>query len=184
MCSSDLSSGSVFGAKFSKSIEELLVSPMSYLEMIVGYVSGGVLRALVVGFGVLLIGILFNAVTLVYPMLFIAYVIAISTIFSLIGIIIGIWAKGFEHLSSVNIFIITPLTYLGGIFYSITMLPESVQIITKLNPLFYFVDGLRFSMIGISEANTSVGVAIIVSLIFSLGWLTLHLFKIGWKIRS
>lgn len=177
------SSSSVYFAKFIKSIEEMLVSPLSYLEITVGYVIGGIARALVVGFGILLVGVLFGAVSLASLPLFVFYVIAIAIIFSLLGILVGLWAKGFEQLSAINIFVITPLTYLGGIFYSVSMLPTSVQTITYLNPFFYFVDGLRSSMIGISEANTWVGLLMIAGLILVLGALVIRVFQTGWRIR-
>ena len=176
-------SSSVYFARFIKSIEEMLVSPLSYLEIVIGYVAGGIARALVVGFGILIIGLLFGAVTLHSLPLFIFYIVAVATIFSLLGILVGLWAKGFEQLSAINIFVITPLTYLGGIFYSVTMLPGTVKFITYSNPFFYFVDGIRSSMIGISEANTLIGLAMIFGLIFGLGWLVIHLFQTGWRIR-
>lgn len=177
------SSSSVYFAKFIKSIEEMLVSPLSYFEITIGYVVGGIARALVVGFGILLIGLLFGAVTLASLPLFIFYVVAIAIIFSLLGILVGLWAKGFEQLSAINIFVITPLTYLGGIFYSVKMLPGPVQTITYANPFFYFVDGIRSSMIGISEANVWVGLAMIMGLILILGSLVIRLFQTGWRIR-
>ena len=177
------SSSSVYFAKFIKSIEEMLVSPLSYLEIVIGYVAGGIARSLVVGFGILIIGLLFGAVTLASLPLFLFYVVAIAIIFSLLGILVGLWAKGFEQLSAINIFVITPLTYLGGIFYSVKMLPPTVQFITYANPFFYFVDGIRSSMIGISEANVWVGLTMIVGLILALGFLVIRLFATGWRIR-
>ncbi len=177
------SSSSVYFARFIKSIEEILVTPLSYLEMVVGFVLGGVARALIVGFGILAVGIFFDAVVLTSIWGFLFYVIAISTIFSLLGILIGLWAQGFEQLGSINTFIITPLTYLGGIFYSIHMLPDSLRLFTLSNPFFYFVDGLRQSMIGVSEGNPLIGLAMILFLVISLLLLVLHLLKIGWRIR-
>lgn len=177
------SSSSVYFARFIKSIEEVLISPLSYLEIIIGYVAGGVARALIVAFGIVLVGVLFNAVTLANIFAFTFYVVAIACIFSLLGILVGLWAQGFEQLGSINIFVITPLTYLGGVFYSITMLPESVRIFTLLNPFFYFVDGIRNSMIGFSEASVGIGLVMILGLILGLGALVVHLFHIGWRIR-
>lgn len=176
-------SSSVYFARFIKSIEEMLVSPLSYLEIIIGYVAGGIARALVVGFGILIVGLLFGAVTLHNLFAFIFYVVAIATVFSLLGIFIGLWAKSFEQFGAINTFVITPLTYLGGIFYSITMLPGALKFITIANPFFYFVDGIRYSMIGVSEANMGLGLIIILGLILGLGWLVTHLFYIGWRIR-
>lgn len=177
------SSSSVYFARFIKSIEEILISPLSYLEIVIGYVAGGVARALIVAFGILAVGMAFGAVSLVNPFAFTFYVIGVSVIFSILGILVGLWAKGFEQLGSINIFVITPLTYLGGIFYSVHMLPAHIQFITYSNPFFYFVDGIRSSMIGVTEANAFVGLGMMFGLIFGLGWLTLHLFKIGWRVR-
>lgn len=177
-------SSSVYFARFIHSIEEILVSPLSYIEIVIGYVAGAVIRSVIVAFGILLVGMAFGAVTLVDPIGFTFYVIAVATIFALLGILTGLWAQGFESLSAINIFVITPLTYLGGIFYSVTMLPGAVQTFTYSNPFFYFVDGIRASMIGVSEANTSIGLAMISVLIVLLTWLIVHLFQIGWRIRA
>ncbi len=176
-------SSSMYFAKFIKSIEEMLVAPLSYFEIIIGYVAGGIARALVVGFGILLVGLLFGAVSLHNFFAFLFYVVAIATVFSLLGILIGLWAKSFEQFGAINTFVITPLTYLGGIFYSITMLPGVLKYVTIANPFFYFVDGIRYSMIGVSEANMGIGLVIIFGLIGGLGWLVVHLFHIGWRIR-
>lgn len=177
------SSSSVYFARFIKSIEEILVSPLSYFEIVVGFVFGGIVRAIIVATGIVLIGTAFGAVALSNIPLFFFYVIAIAAIFSLLGILVGLWAQGFEQLSSINTFVITPLTYLGGIFYSIYMLPEAIRFITLSNPFFYFVDGLRSTMTGVSEANVSIGLFMILGLISVLGWLVIHLFHIGWRIR-
>lgn len=178
------SSSSVYFARFIRSIEELLVSPLSYLEIVLGYVCGAIVRSLIVAFCIIGIGLLFGAVSLVSLPLFLFYVIAIATIFALLGILVGLWAKNFEQLGAINIFIITPLTYLGGIFYSVNMLPEVVQKITLSNPFFYFVDGLRSAMTGVTEANTLIGVLLILGLVVVLTTAITFLFKTGWRIRS
>ena len=102
----------------------------------------------------------------------------------MLGIIVALWAESFEQLQVLNTFFITPLTYLGGIFYSITFLPPIAAAITRANPFFYFVDGIRNSMIGYSEANTSVGLVVILGLVVGLGTLVTNIFRRGWKIRS
>lgn len=178
------SSSSVYFGRFIKSIEEILIAPFSYIEIVFSYTVSAVIRAVIVAVGILAIGLIFDAVTIVSPLWFLFYVTSVSTIFALLGILVGLWAKGFEQLSVLNTFIITPFTYLGGIFYSISMLPPSLQLVTQLNPFFYFVDGIRSSMIGISEANTAVGLLVIFGLIFGLGGLVIHLFRIGWRIRN
>jgi len=177
-------SSSLYFMRFTRGIEEVLISPFSYIEMIIGFVSGAVIRSLMVAFLILMVGLVFGAVSLVNPLAFVFYVVAISAIFSLLGIIVALSAESFEQLQILNTFIITPLTYLGGIFYSIYMLPELAQTITRLNPFFYFIDGIRNSMIGYSEANSVFGFFLIIGLVIFLMTLVTHLFKIGWKIRS
>lgn len=178
------SSSSLYFARFLKSIDEILIAPFSYLEMIFGFMLGSMLRSVMVAFLILLVGKLFHAVTLVHPFAFLFYVMSVSGIFALLGMLVALWAQGFEQLSVLNTFIITPFTYLGGIFYSITMLPPIAQSITRANPFFYFVDGIRNSMIGIHETSISLGIFIILSILTVFTVLTVHLFRIGWHIRS
>lgn len=178
------SSSSLYFARFIHSIDEILVAPFSYLEMIFGFVLGGVMRGFMVAVLIIGVGLVFGAVTLENPLGFFFYIVAISAIFSLLGMLVALWAQGFEQLSSLNTFVITPLTYLGGIFYSITMLPQFAERLTLLNPFFYFVDGIRSSMIGVSEANPHIGLAVTLILLGGLTALIVHLFHIGWRIRS
>ena len=177
-------SSSLYFMRFTRGIEEMLIAPFSYLEMLIGLVGSAVTRALMVSGLILLTGILFGAVSLVNPLGFIFYVAAVSAIFAMLGIIVALWAESFEQLQVLNTFFITPLTYLGGIFYSITFLPPIAAAITRANPFFYFVDGIRNSMIGYSEANTSVGLVVILGLVVGLGTLVTNIFRRGWKIRS
>lgn len=178
------SSSSLYFQRFARYIEEILVAPLSSLEMIIGYVAGGVARGVTVGAGVFVLAVIFSAANLANVGLFLFYSIAVSVIFSLLGLVMGLWADNFEQLSLMNTFIITPFTFLGGVFNSIDMLPETGQFFVKLNPFFYFVDGLRYSMIGVSEANSAIGLALISGLIIGLTWLVWYLFNIGWKIRE
>lgn len=177
-------SSALYFMRFTKGIEEILIAPFSYLEMLLGFVGSAIMRALMVAFLILTVGLLFGAVNLVNPVMFVVYVSAIASIFAMLGIIVALWAEGFEQLQVVNTFVITPLTYLGGIFYSITMLPPLAAKFTILNPFFYFADAVRSSMIGFSEANTLVGLVVIFGLVITLGMLVTYLFKIGWKIRT
>lgn len=176
-------SSALYFMRFTRGIEEILIAPFSYLEMLIGFVGSAVTRALMVAGLILLVGLSFGAVSLVNPTGFVLYVSAISAIFAMLGILVALWAESFEQLQVLNTFIITPLTYLGGIFYSITFLPELAATITRFNPFFYFVDGIRGSMIGYSEANTTIGLFVIVGLIVFLAILVTRLFQKGWKIR-
>ncbi len=177
-------SSALYFMRFTRGIEEILIAPFSYIEMLVGFVGSAVVRALMVSFLILMVGILFGAVTLAHPLAFVFYVSAIAAIFAMLGILVALWAEGFEQLQVINTFVITPLTYLGGVFYSVTFLPPLAKQITTFNPFFYFADGVRHSMIGYSEANTTVGLIMITTLVVGLGALLIHLFKKGWKIRA
>lgn len=177
-------SSGLYFMRFSRGIEEILIAPLSYFEMLVGFVGSAVVRALMVAALILLTGVFFGAVSLVSPLAFLFYATAIAAIFAMLGIIVALWADDFEQLQVLNTFVITPLTYLGGIFYSITFLPELAATLTRLNPFFYFADGIRSSMIGYSEANTVVGLWVTCGLVAALGILVTQLFRRGWKIRS
>jgi ABC-2 type transport system permease protein len=177
-------SSSLYFMRFTRGIEEILIAPFSYVEMLVGLVGSAVTRAVMVAGLILLTGMLFGAVSLVNPLAFLFYVIAISAIFAMLGIIVALWAESFEQLQVLNTFVITPLTYLGGIFYSVTFLPPLAATITNLNPFFYFADGIRNSMIGYSEANAQIGLVVTLGLVIGLGILVTQIFKHGWKIRA
>jgi ABC-2 type transport system permease protein len=177
-------SSALYFMRFARYIEEILIAPFSYLEMLIGFVGSAVIRSLIVAGLILLVGVLFGAVTLANPFAFVFYVAAISAIFAMLGIVVALWAENFEQLQVLNTFVITPLTYLGGIFYSITFLPDLAATVTRLNPFFYFADGIRSSMIGYSEANTTVGLVLIIGLLVALATLVTTLFRKGWKIRS
>lgn len=178
------SSSSLYFQRFIRSIDELLTSPLSYTEMILGYIAGSVTRALAVGAGVFVLALLFTQATIAHLGLFVFWVILTAVLFSLLGLIIGLWSEKFEHLSVLQTFVITPLLYIGGVFTSLTMLPESLQFASTLNPFFYLVDGIRFSLIGYSESNMMLGAIGLVVLNLILFILVNTLFRRGWKIRS
>lgn len=177
-------SSSLYFQRWTHVIDEMLSSPLSYSEMIFGYLIGAVARALMVGAGIYVVALLFTQTTPVHPFLFFFYVIVISVIFSFIGLIVGLWAEKFEHLNVLQAFILTPLMYVGGVFNSIDMLPESMQTIARFNPFFYMVDGLRYSMISYSESSRTLGALGLLSvavILFAVVW---NLFHKGWKLRA
>jgi len=177
-------SSALYFNRFLGNIHEIITAPFSYLEIIIGFLISSVIRVLVIGGGVYAIALVFTVTTIEHFWLFLFYVLSTSIIFALAGLLVGLWAEHFEHLAIPTTFIITPLTFLGGLFNSIHMLPERLQIFARLNPFFYFIDGLRYSMIGVSESNRVLGIFLILSLIFSLGSWVLVLFKNGYKIRN
>lgn len=177
-------SSAVYFARFIKSIQEILVAPLSYMEMIAGYVLSAIVRGLMVGALILLVGIALGAVSMFSIMLFFVYLVAICALFALLGIITGLASKNFEQLNILSTFVIMPFSFLGGMFYTLDMLPRTAQIVTLFNPFFYMIDGIRYSMTGIHSASLAVGGVVIGGIVIALFTLVWYLFKSGWRIRE
>jgi ABC-2 type transport system permease protein len=178
------SSTSLFFHRFTRSIEEMLTSPLSYAEMIIGYVVGAIARAVVVSIGLFALAVMFTTATIDNVGLFFFYIILVSTMFALLGLLVGILGEKFEHLTIMQTFVITPLVYIGGVFNSVEMLPPVLQTFTKLNPFFYMIDGLRYSMIGYSESNLLFGTIFLIVGTLLLFGIIFWMFKKGYKIRK
>ena len=142
---------SFFGAKFARHIEEMLVSPMSNAAIVIGHVSGGLIRGLFIGLLVTIIALFFTKLEVQHPLITVSIVVLSSIVFSLAGFINAIFAKKFDDISIVPTFVITPLTYLGGVFYSISLLPEFWQNVSKANPILYMVNAFRYGILGRSD---------------------------------
>ena len=142
---------SFFGAKFGRHIEEMLVSPMSNAAIVIGHVSGGLIRGLFIGLLVTIIALFFTKLDVQHPLVTVSIVVLSSIVFSLAGFINAIFAKKFDDISIVPTFVITPLTYLGGVFYSISLLPEFWQNVSKANPILYMVNAFRYGILGRSD---------------------------------
>jgi ABC-2 type transport system permease protein len=177
------SSSSLYFQRFARNIEEVLVAPLSYTEMILGYIAGAVLRGVLIGIGILIIGVFFGAASMDHPLVFSFYIVAVSVVFGLLGLLVGLWADGFEQLAILTTFVLTPLSFLGGMFNSLDMLPGAMRGFVLANPFFYFNDGLRYSMTGLHEASLAVGIAIILGLFAVLFALVVTLFTRGWRLR-
>ena len=177
-------STSIFMMKWLDYIEGLLISPVSYIESVGAFILGGIARGIIIGMSIYLISLFFYSGGIFNPILFVLLIIVVSLIFASLGLITGLWAENWDQLNIWSTFIITPLVFLGGVFHSISLVPESLQIITKINPIFYMVDALRYSMLGISESNLLIGFSMIFLLAVSLFFFTVYLFKIGYKIRK
>lgn len=178
------SSSSLYMHRFTRAIEEMLTSPLSYAEMIGGYIIGAITRSLIVSTGIFILALLFTQATIANLWLFLFFTIITATIFSLIGLLVGLLSDRFEHLTILQTFVIQPLIYLGGVFNSIYMLPESLQTFTLFNPFFYMVDGLRYSMINYSESNLLIGAIILSTVALILFIILTQLFKSGYKLRN
>ena len=177
-------SSSFFGAKFGRHIEELLVSPAPNWVILAGYVAGGVLRGVMVGIIVFVIAMCFTAVRVPHPLVTISTVLLGATIFSLAGLINAIYAKKFDDVAIVPTFILTPLTYLGGVFYSITLLPGWAQTVTHANPIFYMVNAFRYGLLGVSDVPLWVAYALMLGFTAVLAGVALWLLQRGIGLRS
>jgi len=168
----------IYFPKFTGTIFELLSAPVSYIEIVIAYVGAAATKSIALGLIILLTASLFVPLNIQHPIWMLAFLVLTALTFSLFGFIIGIWANGFEQLQLVPLLIITPLTFLGGSFYSIDMLPPVWRTISLFNPVVYLVSGFRWSFFGQSD----VGVEI--SLAATLGFLTLCLAVVGWIFKT
>lgn len=174
---------SFYQAKYHHHIEEILVSPTPNYVIIAGYIAGGVLRGLVVGLAVWMISLFFTQ-TPVHNIWVIASIATLTAIlFSLAGLINAIYAKSFDDITIIPNFVLTPLTYLGGVFYSITLLPEFWQTASLLNPILYMINAFRYGFLGISDIGLMVSYGLIALFILVLYVFSLYLLKTGKGLR-
>jgi ABC-2 type transport system permease protein len=177
-------SSSFFGAKFGRHIEEMLVSPMPNWVILWGYVSGAVLRGLMVGAIVLVIALFFTRLHVPHPFITLTTVLLGSVIFSLAGFINAAYAKKFDDIAIVPTFILTPLTYLGGVFYSVKLLPGWAQAMTHANPIFYMVNAFRYGLLGTSDVPLWVAYGLMLGFVAVLSAFALWLLKHGAGLRG
>jgi ABC-2 type transport system permease protein len=164
---------SFFGAKYGKHIEEMLVSPMSNATIIIGHVAGGVIRGLMVGALVTIIALGFTSLSVEHPLITLSMVLLASIVFALLGFVNAIFARKFDDISIIPTFVLTPLTYLGGVFYSISLLPEFWQKASLANPILYMVNAFRYGILGVSDIG--IGYAYLIVGVFVIGLFTLNL---------
>jgi len=175
---------SFFGMKFQHSIEELLVAPVPNYIILLGYVAGGVARGLAVGFIVTLVAFWFTDLTIQHYGIVISVIILTAILFSLGGFINAVYATKFDDISIVPTFILTPLTYLGGVFYSINLLPEAGQIASRLNPILYMVNAFRYGVLGVSDVPIGIAYGMIFLFVIVLFSFSLYLLNKGIGIRT
>jgi ABC-2 type transport system permease protein len=176
--------GSFFGAKFQKNIEELLVSPTPNWVIILGYITGGIVRGLLVGFIVFLVSFSFTNVQIQNPLVTFIFVFLTAVVFSLAGLINAIFATKFDDIALFPTFVLTPLTYLGGVFYSINQLPDFWQNVSKLNPIVYMIDGFRYGFYGTSDLNIWFSFGMLIAFTFGFYGLALYLLNKGTGLKS
>jgi ABC-2 type transport system permease protein len=174
----------IYFPKFIGTIYELLSAPVSVLELVIGYVGAAATKSLMIGVIIYLTANLFVSLPVAHPVWMVTFLVATCISFAMLGFIIGIWAKNFEQLQLVPLLVISPLVFLGGSFYSISMLPPFWQTVSHFNPVVYLISGFRWSFFGTADVPIGVSVAAIcVFMVACLGVIAL-IFKTGWRIRN
>jgi ABC-2 type transport system permease protein len=178
------SASSLFVMKLQGTILDLLVSPLSYAEILAGFVGAAVLRAMLVGGVMWAVAGAFTGFELAHPLRALALLLLVAIAFAALGLVTAIWASTFEQVNFFPTFFITPLTFLGGVFYSAAMLPAGLRAFTLANPVFYMVDGVRWAMLGISDAPPAVGGVLLAALAAVAVAAAYALLRSGWKLRG
>jgi ABC-2 type transport system permease protein len=175
---------SFFGAKFQRFIEELLVSPTPNWVILTGYVLGAVARGMMVGGIVLVVAMCFTRIQLHHPLVTFATLLLTSVMFAFAGFINAVYAKKFDDISIVPTFILTPLTYLGGVFYSVSLLPPFWERVSHANPILYMVSAFRYGLLGVSDVPLGLAFAVMTGFTVALGALSMHLLARGTGLRA
>jgi ABC-2 type transport system permease protein len=175
---------SFFGSKFGRYVEEMLVSPMPSWVILTGYVLGAVARGLIVGVIVLTVAMCFTDIRIHHVWVTLSTFLLTAVVFSLAGFINAVYAKKFDDISIVPTFILTPLTYLGGVFYSVDLLPPFWQAVSHANPILYMVNAFRYGLLGVSDVSVGVAYAVMLGFVVLLGGASLYLLDRGVGLRS
>ncbi len=177
-------SSSLFIARWHNHIQEVLLAPLSYFEMVLGLLAGGVARGVLVAVGVFTVASFFTPVAILHPCVLVYFVLTISVIFSCAGMIGALWAEDFSMLNLWHIYLIVPAIFMGGVFHPLQILPRMVQVISVFNPMYYLVSGMRYSLTGVSDVPLASCAVFSFFMTFSFFFVTVYLFKIGYKLRT
>jgi ABC-2 type transport system permease protein len=174
----------IYFPRFIGTIYELLSAPVSFLEIVMGYVGAAASKSIILGVIILLTSALFVPIQIDHPFWMVTFLVLTSITFSLLGFIIGIWADGFEKLQIIPLLVITPLTFLGGTFYSTSVLPPVWQTVALFNPVIYLISGFRWSFFGLADVD--IAVSVVMTLVFLFGCLAIiwWIFKTGYKLKN
>jgi ABC-2 type transport system permease protein len=173
----------IYFPKFTGTIYELLSAPVSYLEITVSYVGAAATKSIILGFIILATAALFVPLRVEHPFWMILFLVLTSITFSLFGFIIGIWAEGFEQLQLIPLLVITPLTFLGGSFYSIDMLPPFWQTVSLFNPVVYLISGFRWAFYGIADVNVGISLAMTLAFLGFFIAVVAWIFRTGYRLK-
>jgi ABC-2 type transport system permease protein len=174
----------IYYPRYAGTIYEILSAPLSYLEIAIGYVGAAATKSIIIGIVVLLTAGFFVPIEIKHPLWMIFFLIMTSITFSLLGFIIGIWADGFDKLHTIPLLVITPLTFLGGSFYSINMLPNFWQKISLINPVVYLVSGFRWSFYGSADVSPKISIAMIAMFLGLCIIIVAWIFKTGYRLKK
>jgi ABC-2 type transport system permease protein len=174
----------IYFPKFLGTIYELLSAPVSPLEIVIGYVGAAATKSILLGSIVLATAGFFVPIRIDHPIWMVAFLVLTAVTFSLVGFIIGIWAKGMEQLQIIPLIIITPLTFLGGTFYSISVLPPFWQTVSLFNPVLYLISGFRWSFYGMSDVNIGIATAATLGFLFACLAVVSWIFRTGYRLKT
>lgn len=174
----------IYMPKFTGTIYELLSAPLSPIETVLGYVGAAATKSLTIGAVIFATAHLFVDLHVAHPLLMVAYLILVAATFCLFGFALGIWANGFEQLQVIPLLIVTPLTFLGGAFYSVTVLPEPWRTITLFNPVVYLINGFRWTFFGTSDVAFGVSLAVTAGFFLLVLGAIVTIFRTGWRLKS
>ena len=178
------SSSSLIQSKVMGSIIFVLLTPISYMGFFIAFLAASIIRGLVVGLGIYLVAIFFVDLPVVHPWFILAFAVLGSALLGALGIIAGIWSEKFDQMAAFQNFIIMPLSFLSGVFYSIHSLPPFWQKVSHLNPFFYMIDGFRYGFFGVGDISPWVSLGIVALSLIVLSWATLKMLKSGYKLRG
>ena len=178
------SSSSLIMSKVMGNLVFLLLTPLSYVHWFVAYVGASVVRGLVVGFGVFVVSAPFTGMSFVAPVWIVIFAVMGASLMGTLGLIAGLWAEKFDQLAAFQNFVVMPMTFLSGVFYSIHSLPAFWQGVSHFNPFFYMIDGFRFGFFGVSDVSPWLSLSVVGTTLILVSGIALHLLRIGYKIRS
>lgn len=177
-------SSGIYFPKWVGSIYEMLTAPLSYIEITAGFVLAAATRALAIGGIIYLVALFFTPLPIMHPLWVLIFSVAVSLTFALFGFIVGLWANSFEQFNIIPTFIIAPLSFLGGVFYSIEMLPPFWQVVSLFNPLVYMINGLRWAFFGVTDVDPFWSITVIAVFMAVMIAIIAWIFKTGYKLKK
>ena len=178
------SSSSLIMSKVMGNLVFLMLAPLSYMNWYVAYVGAAVIRGLIVGLGVLVVSAFFANLSFVAPLWIIVFAVMGAALMGTLGLIAGLWAEKFDQLAAFQNFVVMPMTFLSGVFYSIHSLPAFWQGVSHLNPFFYMIDGFRYGFFGVSDVSPWLSLGVVAMVLATVSTMAIYLLRIGYKIRS